>query len=202
MAIRQYAQPADMLNLFGTFDAQVPAQQLQSALIMATSYVENQTRRVLSLDSYTETRKLIVNKDLEIVLNVHQYPIVSVTGVVWWYTSVYTSGSQQTVADLTKIDYEAPPTRFIYVKQQGVQRYLNGRVVVSYTAGYSTIPTDIVTATCMVAQELLMRQINPFGSSSIATSAGPASNSLELGQRSLNLLLADQLIAPYQAWED
>ena len=201
MALRQYAQPADMLSLFGGFDANVTAQSMQVALGMATSYVENQTRRILSVGTYTENRKLIVNKDYEIVINVHQYPILSVSAVTWYYTDVRLSDSPQ-IADTTQIDFETPPTRFVYVRNTYAMRYVNGRCSITYSAGYATMPEDIITATCLVAQELLMRQINPFGAMSINTSAGPASNSLALGQRSLNLQLADQLIAPYQAWED
>jgi len=190
-----------MTSLFGAFDARVDPQSMNTALVFATGYVENQTRRILSSGTYTETNPLVVSRDLEVVLKVKNWPITAVSAITWHYTDVNASRTIQTVTDFTLVDFEQPPDRLVFYAAPNVQRYRSGRSSITYTGGFVTMPQDIILATCLVAQEVLMRQINPFGSSSISVSAGSASNSLSLGQKSLNLTMADQLLMPYQAWE-
>lgn len=200
-AIRQYAQSTDMVSIFGAFDARVDPQSMNTALVFATGYVENQTRRILSSGTYTETNPLVVSRDLEVVLKVKNWPITAVSAITWHYTDVHASRVVHTVTDFTLVDFEQPPARLVFYAAPSVTRYRSGRSSITYTGGFVTMPQDIILATCLVAQEVLMRQINPFGSTSISVSAGPSSNSLSLGMRSLNLTLADQILMPYQAWE-
>ena len=200
-AIRQYAQSTDMTSLFGAFDARIDPQSMNTALVFATGYVENQTRRILSSGTYTESNPLVISRDLEMILKVKNWPITAVSALSWHYTDARANRTIQTVYDLAPIDYETPPARLIFYAAPNITRLRSGRTQLTYTGGFITMPQDIILATCLVAQEVLLRQINPFGAFSISVSAGPASNSLSLGQKSMNLIMADQLLAPYQAWE-
>jgi|GEM_PF-6906250 len=203
-----YCDALDVAGLFPVSNAAVSNTQVTRLVRMASAYVDNFTRRTFTLQSYTESAQMIVNKHGEIVGHARQWPIVSVSALSYQYRD---STNPPIILDPTLVDVDRPPARFFYWTGQGlpgngfgVPGYINRygppvTMTYTYTAGYNPIPDDIKLATSLIVQGLLMFDINPAGATSISVSAEGGSNSLSLGKRSIYFDMAEQILQPYVA---
>lgn len=203
----QYCQPSDVQALFpSTYAADTT--QLLAAITKASAWVENTTRRVLSVQTYTEEAELVVDRKGRIVGRVTEYPITGVSAL-----SIRLDSWQDFVPlDTSWVDFAMKPERLFWYRGSlggtspslsgrygtGLPRNAAGVIQFTYTAGYDPIPADIALATALYAQSLVMLDANPLGASTIAT---PDGGSVTLPPVDLIVQRAKALLNNYVRYE-
>lgn len=195
-----YCQPATVRAAFPSSTQNVDDGQLMMAVSLASSDVENYCRRVLSLNTYTETQSLVVDNQRRIVVPLDQYPIVSVLSL----SLTLVGSSVPLTLSPALADTATPPERFLYYPLHtvpippwwSINQQSAGLVLTTYSAGFSPIPSAVVTATVLLTLSYLGRDANPLGATIIAVGIGDPTR-FEVDDTDRNARKAYQLLDVY-----
>ena len=153
---------------------------LSGVISRASKWVDNFAQTPLDLRAVTnEKTEAVVNSNGNLIIHTRQYPIQSVSAIslklgTASYTLSLADGNGTARYDIgsrgTYILYpfqEVAFTGTLSIRNFYQLRNVNIFSVISYIAGYETIPDDIKDACNLIAKDIFIRQSNPMDLSNL-----------------------------------